>query len=44
MTYLDRIIAEQAAYYGMTVGAFATAMDELAEAQEQDEARETDAA
>jgi hypothetical protein len=37
-TMLDKIIEEQAAYYGMTVEEFALATEQLAEAQEQEEA------
>jgi hypothetical protein len=40
MSHLDRIIAEQAAYYGMTVEQFAVASEKLATAQEQAEETE----
>lgn len=35
--WLDRIIEEQAAYYGMTFEQFTKSMETLAEAQEQHE-------
>lgn len=37
---LDRIIAEQAAYYGLTVDRFGIAMAKLGEAQERAEAED----
>ena len=37
--WLDKYIAEQAAYYGLTVDQFTKAMDDLAETQEIMEAK-----